>query len=79
MRGGPVLAFAARLLAGCGEKKTAEPVDFAAYGDCRHQTMLHRKVAAALVSSGAKFFLVTGDLTDQPDEDAAWVEFRDIV
>ncbi len=79
MRVVPVLALAALLLSGCGEKKKAVPVDFAAYGDCRHQPKVHRKVAAAMASSGAKFFLVTGDLTDKPDEEAAWVEFRDIV
>lgn len=80
MRAGRALAVASLMvLAGCGEKKKAATVDFAAYGDCRHQPEIHRKVAKALAASGAKFFLVTGDLTDRPDEDEAWTEFRDVV
>jgi len=76
----PVLAAAALLLfSGCGEKKRAAPVDFAAYGDCRHRPEVHRRIAAALAASGAKLFLVTGDLCDAPDEEASWAEFRDIV
>ncbi|HVR83901.1 MAG TPA: metallophosphoesterase [Planctomycetota bacterium] len=67
------------LLAGCGEKKRPAPVDFVAYGDCRHHPQIHRKLASAMAASGAKLFLVTGDLCDAPDDEEAWVEFRDIV
>ncbi|MBV8879354.1 MAG: metallophosphoesterase, partial [Planctomycetaceae bacterium] len=80
MRAAPAFALACWiLLAGCGERKKAAPVDFVAYGDCRHQPKVHRKVAAAIAASGAKLFLVSGDLTDAPEEEASWAEFRDIV
>jgi len=80
MKGTSGAALACLLLvAGCGEKTKAAAVDFAAYGDCRHQPKVHRKVAAAMAASGARLFLVTGDLTDAPDEEASWGEFRDIV
>jgi len=80
MRGASGAALAVLLLlAGCGEKKKAAAVDFVAYGDCRHQPKVHRKVAAAMAASGGKLFLVTGDLCDAPDDEASWAEFRDIV
>jgi len=79
VKGASTAALVFLLLAGCGEKKRAAAVDFVAYGDCRHQPKVHRKVAAAMAASGGKLFLVTGDLTDAPDEEASWAEFRDIV
>lgn len=75
------LRFAAALLAlaACGEKKRAAGLDFAAYGDCRHEPDIHRRVATRIASSGARFTLVTGDLVETPEDPAAWAEFRDIV
>jgi hypothetical protein len=72
-------ALALLLLAGCSEKKLAAGLDFAAYGDCRHQPAVHRRVANSIAASGARFTLVTGDLVDTPEDPAAWAEFRDIV
>src|SRR5260221_8731647 len=61
MKGVPGVGLAALLLlACCGEKKRAPAVDFVAYGDCRHQPNVHRKVAAAIAASGGKDFLVAG-------------------
>ena len=74
--------FAAALLAlvaGCGEKKKAASLDFAAYGDCRHSPSVHRKVAASIAAADPKFTLVTGDLLDEPESEAAWTEVRDIL
>lgn len=67
------------LLAGCGEKKRAAGLDFAAYGDCRHNAEIHRRIATSIAASGAKFTMVTGDLVEHAGEPAAWAEFRDIV
>ena len=72
-------AAALLLLAGCTEKKRAAGLDFAAYGDCRHDTGIHRRIANSITASGAKFTLVTGDLVETPEDPAAWTEFRDIV
>jgi hypothetical protein len=72
-------AAALLLLAGCTEKKRAAGLDFAAYGDCRHNTEIHRRIANSITASGAKFTLVTGDLVETPEDPAAWTEFRDIV
>lgn len=66
------------VLLGCSEKKKAAGLDFAAYGDCRHQTSVHRRIADSIAGSGARFTLVTGDLVDSPEDPAAWAEFRDI-
>ncbi len=71
-----VLALLA--LAGCSEKKRAAGLDFAAYGDCRHNADVHRRIAASIAASGARFTLVTGDLVETPEDPAAWAEFRDI-
>jgi len=68
------------LLAACGRKEAAgraAGLDFAAYGDCRHQTDIHAKIATSIASAGAAFVLVSGDLVDAPDDPQAWVEFRE--
>lgn len=67
------------LLAGCAEKKKAVGLDFASYGDCRHNNEVHRKIAGSIAASGAKFTMVTGDLVENAGDPAAWAEFRDIV
>ncbi len=72
-------AAALLLLVGCTEKKRAAGLDFAAYGDCRQNTKIHRRIADNIAASGAKFTLVTGDLVETPEDPAAWNEFRDIV
>jgi len=72
-------AAALLALAACGEKKRAAGLDFAAYGDCRHQPDVHRRIANSIAASGARFTLVTGDLVETPEDPAAWSEFRDIV
>ncbi len=67
------------LLAACGKKEPggrATHLDFAAYGDCRHQTDIHQKIATNIAAAGAAFVLVSGDLVDAPDDPQAWVEFR---
>ncbi len=66
------------VLASCKEHGRAAGLDFGAYGDCRHQPAVHRRIAGSLSGSGAKFVLVSGDLVDTPDDPAAWDEFRDI-
>jgi hypothetical protein len=71
-------AAALLALAACGEKKRAASLDFIAYGDCRHQSKTHRRMAPHMAASGAKFTLVTGDLLDEPEEESAWAEFREI-
>ena len=73
------LAAALLLLSACTEKKKAAGLDFAAYGDCRHNTDVHRKVAASMAAAGPQYVLVSGDLTDEPEEEKAWDEFRDVV
>lgn len=72
-------AAALFLLAGCGDKKKAASLDFAAYGDCRHKTDVHRRVARSMAEARPKFVLVSGDLVDYPEQEAQWTEFRDIV
>jgi hypothetical protein len=67
------------LLAGCKEKKPVATLDFAAYGDCRHNTGVHRRIAGSIAATGAKFTMVTGDLVEAAGDPAAWAEFRDIV
>jgi len=62
----------------CGEKVRAAGLDFAAYGDCRHNSAVHRRIANSIAASGARFTLVTGDLVETPNDPAAWAEFRDI-
>ena len=76
---GLALALVLLPLGACGEKKKASGLDWAAYGDVRHNPKIHRSVAGSLAASGAKFVLVTGDLVDYPDAAAEWTEFRDIV
>jgi Icc-related predicted phosphoesterase len=66
-------------LLGCAEKKKAVGLDFAAYGDCRHDPRVHRRIANSIAASGARFTLVTGDLVESPENPAAWAEFHDIV
>lgn len=72
-------AVALLALSGCGQKKQAAGLDFAAYGDCRHGSDIHRRIARSIVASGARYCLVTGDLVDTPEDPQAWDEFRDIV
>jgi hypothetical protein len=72
-------ALALLALVGCSEKKRAAGLDFAAYGDCRHDSSVHRRIAGSIAASGARFTLVTGDLVETPGDPAAWAEFRDIV
>jgi acid phosphatase type 7 len=72
-------AAAFLLLAACGEKKKAASFDFAAYGDCRHKTEVHRKIAKNMAAAAPKFVLVSGDLVDDAEDEAEWTTFRDIV
>ena len=67
------------LLAACEKKQPvrAANLDFAAYGDCRHQTDVHTKIAKSIAAAGAAYVLVSGDLVDAPDDPQAWVEFRE--
>jgi hypothetical protein len=72
------------LLASCEKKEPkaaprASGLDFAAYGDSRHEVDVHRRIVQSIAGSGARYVLVTGDLVDTPDEPASWDEFRDIV
>lgn len=66
------------LVAGCGARKRASALEFAAYGDCRTRTEIHRRLCREMVASGAKFTLVTGDLVETPENPKAWDEFREI-
>ncbi len=66
-------------LAGCGEKKKAAGVDFAAYGDARHEPRIHRQIVNSMNASGAKYVVVTGDLVDDAEVEAQWLEVRDIL
>ena len=73
------LATILLLLTSCGKKVSrAENLDFAAYGDCRHQVDIHRRIAKSIAASGARYVLVSGDLVDVPEDPAEWDEFRDI-
>ncbi|HZE95536.1 MAG TPA: metallophosphoesterase [Planctomycetota bacterium] len=74
------LLVALLLLSGCEQKvpKCAAGLDFASYGDCRHQTDIHRKIAGSIVASGSRFTLVTGDLVDLAEDPSAWETFHDI-
>lgn len=74
-----LLAAALLALVACREKKKAASLDFAAYGDARHRPDIHRKVAASMAAADPKFILVTGDLLDEPESEAAWTEVRDIL
>ncbi|HLY74036.1 MAG TPA: metallophosphoesterase [Planctomycetota bacterium] len=79
----PHLAAIVLLVASCEKKepnvvKVARNLDFAAYGDSRHEVEIHRRIAQSIARSGARYVLVTGDLVDSPDEPAAWGEFREI-
>lgn len=74
------LAAGSTLLAtGCGEKKKAAGVDFAAYGDARHEPKVHRRIVNSIAASGAKYVLVTGDLVDYAEDEAEWLEVREIL
>jgi len=77
MRRASVLLLAALL--SCGEKKMPSGIDFAAYGDARHEPPVHRRIVNAIAGSGAKFVLVTGDLVDYAEDEAEWLEVRDIL
>ena len=66
-------------LSACGEKKRASGVDFAAYGDARHEPTVHRRIVNSIASSGAKYVVVTGDLVDHAEDEAEWLEVRDIL
>jgi len=66
-------------LSACGEKKRASGVDFAAYGDARHEPKVHRRIVNSIASSGAKYVVVTGDLVDYAEDEAEWLEVRDIL
>ncbi|MBI2900612.1 MAG: metallophosphoesterase [Planctomycetes bacterium] len=67
------------LLVACGPKTVpALPYSFAAYGDCRHYHKVHANLCDAMVRSGAKFVLVSGDLVDHGDREDQWVRFREI-
>jgi 3',5'-cyclic AMP phosphodiesterase CpdA len=66
------------VLASCGERKRVATLDFAAYGDCRHQPEIHRRIAKSMALGNPRFVLVTGDLVDAPEDEKAWNEFRDI-
>ncbi|MBV8878583.1 MAG: metallophosphoesterase [Planctomycetaceae bacterium] len=75
------LSMALLLLASCDRSRTppvrAAALDFAAYGDCRSQTDVHRKIARAIAAAGARYVLVSGDLVDAPDDAEAWARFRE--
>ena len=66
-------------LLSCGGGDRPLPTfDAVAYGDCRHQTDVHRRIAAAIVRTRPAFVLVTGDLVDHYDEEPLWAEYREI-
>jgi hypothetical protein len=54
------------------------PVDFAAYGDCRSNHDVHRRICASLVAMKPQFVAVSGDLVDFGDDDDDWATFRTI-
>ena len=66
-------------LSACGEKKRASGIDFAAYGDARHEPQVHRRIINSIATSGAKYVVVTGDLVDYADDEAEWLEVRGIL
>lgn len=68
------LLFAA---AGCGEKKRAAVIDFAAYGDCRHNIKTHTRICASITAAAPKFVLVTGDMVDHADSPELWAGWRE--
>ena len=74
------LAALAALAAGCGGKPPPLPAfDIVVYGDSRHQSDVHRRVAARIAQTAPACVLSTGDLVDHPDEGPLWAEFRDAV
>ncbi len=68
------------MASGCSRKPPGllPTFDFVAYGDCRHNTKVHREIVGNIVRTAPRFVLVTGDLVDQPDQPEDWAEFRDI-
>lgn len=55
-----------------------EPLDFAAYGDCRSDHAVHRRICASLAGMNPKFVAVSGDLVDFGESKRDWETFREI-
>lgn len=64
-------------LAGCTERKQVSPLDFAAYGDCRHNKKTHTEICASIAAAGPRFVLATGDMVDHGDAPELWAGWRD--
>jgi hypothetical protein len=84
-----LLALLLVLGAGCTDRKApvaAPPAarsslpafDFAAYGDCRSDQEVHRKICARIVETRAKVVLVSGDLVDYGEDPEDWRIFREV-
>lgn len=69
------LALAA---AGCGSETPPSPVDLAVYGDCRQFAKIHRRICASIAARSPQVVVVTGDLTNHPDDPKLWGNFKDI-
>ncbi len=79
LRGALLATLMAAVAGGCSEKKRVGALDFAAYGDCRHQPKMHRQIVTTISAANPKFVLVSGDLVDHGDEESEWLECRDIL
>jgi 3',5'-cyclic AMP phosphodiesterase CpdA len=53
-------------------------LDFAAYGDCRYNHVVHRGICGAILKSEARFVVVSGDLVDSGDREEDWQDFREV-
>ena len=74
-----VAALAVLTLAACSENKPpAETFDFSAYGDCRDDHAVHRRICASILRMNPKFVVVSGDLVGFGGNEDDWKEFRDV-
>lgn len=65
------------LLAGCTEKPRAMSMDFAAYGDCRHNIKTHTQICKSIAAAAPRFVMVTGDIVDHADKSELWAAWRE--